>query len=80
MTNIVASKKCEICDSKILIVSQKITYGKYNNVKTINKELEHYCDGGESKFIAAHEISDKEYFERYSPDVNNWEGWNYLQR
>ena len=76
--NIVASKKCELCDPKILIVATKYTRSN-GSIARGNKELPHDCDGGEEKFIRAHEISDKEWRERYAPDVNEWEGWNYLQ-
>jgi hypothetical protein len=83
MSNIVASKKCDLCGAKILIVNEKVNRPDdpaFKRTVNINKELPHNCDGGESKFIEAHEISDKEYFERYAPDVNQWEGWDYLQR
>lgn len=79
-SKIVVSKKCNICDEKIFIVSN--TFNRPNDTAfkrtfTKNVELEHYCDGGESKFITAHEINDKEYFEYYSNDssFNNYGVW-----
>lgn len=83
MNNIIASRKCELCDSKILIVSERAQRPDdraFRRTVSYTKELPHNCDGGEEKFIRAHEISDKEWRERYAPDVNEWEGWDYLQR
>lgn len=57
---IVASKKCDICKQNILIASVK-TYrpddSAFKRTVSYNKELSHYCDGGESAFIDAHEFS-----------------------
>ena len=58
--NIVASKKCEVCSVNILIVqerTQRPDDPAFKRTVSYNKELPHYCDGGESKFIDAHEFS-----------------------
>lgn len=58
--NITTSKKCEICGVNILVESSRQYRpddSAFKRTVSINRELSHYCDGGESKFIDAHEFS-----------------------
>jgi hypothetical protein len=54
-SQIVASNKCPECKQNILVT--KVTYKRPNGtLEHRTGEVAHYCDGGESAFIDAHEF------------------------